>query len=210
MAKLKAMIFLTALILSTSLCQTEAFAYPAKPGIRLRVLLTDSIPMPPEVAINTVMETLKQIKAETKIRVSLKSISIVNDINPTRGTDYEDRVRELKAWEKLTKKRDTMILIITNALIDNDNEYLGGIASGVCNPKGLAIANMKYFRATGESAIPADVVITKHELGHLLGAKHSREGVMRKDALILVDGETPILYSSHNKTEFRRCQNASV
>lgn len=210
MIKLKAMITSMALTLSMSLCQMDAFAYPAKPGIRLRVLLTNTVPMPTEVIVNMLTETLRQIKTETKIKISLKSLNLVNDINPQRTIDYEKRVQELRAWEKLTKKRDTMILIITNALTSDGNEYLGGIASGVCKPKGIAIANIKYFRATGESAIPADVVIAKHELGHLLGAMHSREGVMRKDALGLTNGEEPIPYSSQSKKQTRRCQNATM
>lgn len=207
MIKLKAIFISMALTLSISLCQTEAFAYPAKPGIRLRILLTNTVPMPPIVAVEVVKEALTQIRSETKARVSLEKVIVLNDPNPQRTINLHERYVELKTWRKFFGTKKVMTLVITSPLNLDGGTAMGGMANSICDPKGLAIVNFKLFLASGESALLLDISLVKHELGHLLGANHSGKGVMKFDALTLGPG---VPYSQKSKREIRRCQNATM
>lgn len=162
-------------------------------------------------ALRTAELTEDRIYAEFGVRFQIKAIRQA----PTPSICYKlsesSRGNCLDFWAKWFSDRranpNAMKLNLLPPLQENGIWYAAGMASNVCNMRGIAVCNVMSLNAAGQPRDLMSLYACVHELAHLLGCDHiSGFNVMDPAALrFIADGATYLPFTDACKSAVMWC-----
>jgi hypothetical protein len=112
----------------------------------------------------------------------------------------------IKAYMYRQKNVKGIRLAQTPPINTSDTRYIAGLAS-LCNPiNGWGVGHTQQFRSNGLDGIEPSTKVMRHELSHILGAKHDNNGISLMHEWVTglkPYGATPL--SSQSKAEMKAC-----
>lgn len=162
-------------------------------------------------AVEVFKAAQNKIKNELGIRLRLTKIKVLKQtpFEFIESLDLASRQFELLGAKKFLSKRErgkrALSIINRGPIIVGDTYWFTGIASSVCNPRGIGLLFTGPKSSTGESRIKVSEVIMAHEIGHLLGASHEAFTIMDADALTLVKSGFNLYFSDRAERMVGTC-----
>jgi hypothetical protein len=152
---------------------------------------------------------------EVGVQHVITRISVVNDsLKKNRLQQYVSR---LDSWanyaykKKLCDKEQYCFLLLPPVVDQDNNDYGGGVSSGVCDyfsDKNYAYAIIRMRNSSKQSRLFTSITSVAHEIGHLNGAEHdegSKPYIMHPAALSF--GEKILKWSSDSKLYIKTCNS---
>lgn len=148
----------------------------------------------------------KQLGVRIRVAKWVRMKEIPGKIDLKNYTNRFKRYEGYSNWV-FSKYRMPKVYIV-GPYIQGVDRYMGGTASGVCDPfSGTAVAVGQEINQYGDARFLHSQAAISHELGHVLGADHVDSipaTLMHPDMLWYVNGAIPAL-ADKSKKEIRKC-----
>jgi hypothetical protein len=139
--------------------------------------------LPYAITLSNAAQMVKEIKKATGVDAVIKRTKSIKHPKPSLqfGLSYNNRKELLYFLEDWTAKHGQcqadICLFVVPPIISNDAAdygvwYTAGVASSVCEHRGVAYAAVTEINDRGQSRVLYALVASIHEVYHLMGADH--------------------------------------